>query len=129
MEDNKLQGSPTDHLANERTFLAWVRTGIATIGLGFVVVKFSFFMKQIAFALNGKDSALPNKGYSTVTGILLVAIGVLLTLMAYVRYRITEKQITNRSYKPSFALSLFITFAIVIIGIFLIVYLIPGLLQ
>ncbi|QEM08229.1 DUF202 domain-containing protein [Mucilaginibacter rubeus] len=33
----------SDHLANERTFLAWIRTSIALMGFGFVVVKFSLF--------------------------------------------------------------------------------------
>jgi putative membrane protein len=127
MDDNKLPANPSDHLANERTFLAWIRTGIAIIGLGFVVVKFSFFIKQIALVLNDKDVVLPNKGYSTGIGILLVALGVLLTLFAYIRYRVTEKQLTNKVYKPSFNLLLFITLAILVIGCLLIIYLIPSL--
>jgi putative membrane protein len=127
MDDNKLPANPSDHLANERTFLAWIRTSIAIIGLGFVVVKFSFFIKQIALVLNDKDTVLPNKGYSTQIGVLLVALGVLLTVMAYIRYRVTEKQITSKSYKPSFTLLLFITLAIFVIGCLLIIYLLPGL--
>jgi hypothetical protein len=35
-----------DHLANERTFLAWIRTSIGIMGFGFVVVKFSRFLRQ-----------------------------------------------------------------------------------
>jgi len=127
MDDNKLPANPSDHLANERTFLAWIRTSIAIIGLGFVVVKFSFFIKQVALVLNTKDVVLPNKGYSTQIGILLVALGVLLTLFAYIRYRVTEKQLTSKTYKPSFTLLLFITLAILVIGCLLIIYLIPGL--
>jgi putative membrane protein len=38
----------SDHAANERTFLAWVRTGIATIAFGFVIEKFSLFLRTIA---------------------------------------------------------------------------------
>jgi putative membrane protein len=37
-----------DHAANERTFLAWVRTGIAAIAFGFVIEKFNFFLMTIA---------------------------------------------------------------------------------
>jgi putative membrane protein len=38
----------TDHAANERTFLAWVRTGIAVIAFGFVIEKFNLFLLSIA---------------------------------------------------------------------------------
>lgn len=38
----------SDHAANERTFLAWVRTGIAMIAFGFVIEKFNLFLRAIA---------------------------------------------------------------------------------
>ena len=38
----------SDHAANERTFLAWVRTGIAVIAFGFVIEKFNLFVLTIA---------------------------------------------------------------------------------
>jgi putative membrane protein len=41
----------SDHAANERTFLAWVRTGIAIIAFGFVIAKFNLFVQSIATAL------------------------------------------------------------------------------
>ncbi|HEV3286504.1 MAG TPA: DUF202 domain-containing protein, partial [Steroidobacteraceae bacterium] len=41
-------GGFSDHAANERTFLAWVRTGIAVIAFGFVIEKFNLFMLTIA---------------------------------------------------------------------------------
>lgn len=62
-------GSLSDFLSNERTFLAWLRTSIAILGFGFVVVKFSLFIQQLSFAL-GEKFVLPNKGYSPVIGIL-----------------------------------------------------------
>ena len=128
MEDNgKSTGSPSDHLANERTFLAWIRTSIAIMGFGFVVVKFTLFIKQISIVLGDKANLLPSKGYSTSIGVLLVVMGVVLALYSYLRYRITAKQITNRAYKPSFTLSLLVTLSILIIGVLLIIYLIPGL--
>lgn len=65
-----------DHLANERTYLAWVRTGIGIMAFGFVVVKFSLFVKQIGFVLQTKISA-PSHGYSSIIGIILVALGTL----------------------------------------------------
>ncbi len=42
------------HMANERTFLAWIRTSIAIMAFGFVVEKFSLFVKQMGYYL-GKE--------------------------------------------------------------------------
>ena len=47
-EDGKI----SDHLANERTFLAWIRTSVGLMGFGFVVVKFSIFLKQISIDID-----------------------------------------------------------------------------
>ncbi|HEX7199053.1 MAG TPA: DUF202 domain-containing protein [Dongiaceae bacterium] len=40
----------TDHAANERTFLAWIRTGVAVIAFGFVIEKFNLFLLTLAAA-------------------------------------------------------------------------------
>jgi uncharacterized membrane protein YidH (DUF202 family) len=48
----EIYGSASDHLANERTFLAWVRTSIGIMAFGFVVVKFTLFVKQLALLLH-----------------------------------------------------------------------------
>lgn len=128
--DNKqpsIKPSPNDHLANERTFLAWIRTSIAIMGFGFVVVKFSLFIRQLSFALNEKTLILPGKGYSSVIGIALVIIGALTALLAFLRYRHIEGQLTKGFYFPSFTLSLLMTLAIVIISLLLILYLLPSL--
>ena len=125
--DNKVLSNPSDHLANERTFLAWIRTSIAIMGFGFVVVKFSLFIKQISLVLNNKQAILPGKGYSTQIGIILVAVGALMAFYAYQRYRITEKQLINKAYRPSFLPSLLLTLGILVTGVLLVIYLIPGL--
>lgn len=114
--------NPNDHLANERTFLAWIRTSIALMGFGFVVVKFSLFIRQLALVLPAKI-VLPPKGYSSEIGILLVAIGAGTALLAFFRYRSTEKQLMDHNYKPSFLLSVFLTIAILVISALLIYYL------
>ena len=114
-----------DHLANERTFLAWIRTSIAVIGLGFVVVKFSLFIKQLSAVL-GETAVLPGKGYSPVIGILLVAIGGIITLLAFFRYRRIERKLLSNQYYPSFSLSLLVTVAIVIVSVLLLLYLASG---
>lgn len=126
-DNNQVVSNPSDHLANERTFLAWIRTSIAIMGFGFVVVKFALFIKQISLVLGNKPSILPGKGYSTQIGIILVAVGAFMAFYSYLRYRITEKQLINKAYKPSFLPALLLTLGILIVGVLLVVYLIPGL--
>src|SRR5205085_9848799 len=53
----------TDHLANERTFLAWIRTGLAIIAFGFVVERFGLLLRELGLKVNSQ-SVLPGH-YST----------------------------------------------------------------
>jgi putative membrane protein len=115
--------SASDHLANERTFLAWIRTGIGIMAFGFVVVKFSLFIKQLAVILGDKTAVQP-KGYSSITGIILVAFGMLTIVFAYLRYRSTEKQLDKGNYRQSGFLISAVTLFIFGIGLFLLLYLI-----
>lgn len=112
-----------DHLANERTFLAWVRTSIGIMGFGFVVVKFSLFIKQISAALGTKPN-VPNNGYSEVIGILLVALGGLTIIFSYLRYNNTKKQLDHGDYFHSTSFVKIITVSIFVSSIFLLLYLI-----
>ena len=124
MEDKKLKNT-TDHLANERTFLAWIRTGIGIMAFGFVVVKFSLFVKQLTLLL-GKQHVIQQKGYSAIMGIVLVAVGAITSILAYIRYKKTEKQINKNSYQnSSLLISILITF-IFLISVLLIAYLIES---
>src|ERR1700758_1599902 len=100
-----------DHLANERTFLAWLRTSIGIMAFGFVVVKFSLFIKQISVLL-GKNTVPTQGGYSQIIGVLLVTTGVILLFLSYLRYKKTEKQLTSESYASSSKLIAVLTFFI-----------------
>ncbi|HEX8039626.1 MAG TPA: DUF202 domain-containing protein [Chryseosolibacter sp.] len=113
------------HLANERTLLAWLRTSIGIMAFGFVVVKFSIFIKQLAY-LVGKDVVVPQSGYSSFIGILLVAVGAIVILLAFIKFKQTEQRITDDSYRPSSKLITFITTIILIISVLLILYLISN---
>ena len=105
-----------DHLANERTHLAWIRTSIAIMAFGFVVVKFSLFVKQISLLL-GKDSALPPQhGYSSIIGILLVAVGAFVLLLSYIKYKRTEKQLDSGSFREKTSLPFTLTIIILVIS-------------
>lgn len=114
-----------DHLANERTFLAWVRTSIGIMGFGFVVVKFSMFVKQIALML-GTETPAQQKGYSGVIGIVLVAMGALTSLLAFINYRKVRRQIDTDSYQNSAFLINILTGCIILISALLTWYLIES---
>lgn len=116
---------PADHLANERTFLAWIRTSIALIGFGFVIVKFALFVKQISIAL-GEKTVIPGKGYSAVIGVIMVALGAVMAALAYLRYVNIEKQLSQGGYFPSRWLTTLVTISIIIACILLILYLLPN---
>jgi putative membrane protein len=123
MEKEKPQSSAGDHLANERTFLAWIRTSIGVMAFGFVVVKFSLFLKQISIIL-GKGVVDQSKGYSSVAGIVLVIVGVIVSLLSYIKYKKTEKQLDAGYYKHSSLLITILTAFIFVVSVFLIIYLI-----
>ena len=116
---------PADHLANERTYLAWIRTGIGIMAFGFVVVKFSLFVKQIGLALGTKVN-IPSHGYSAIIGIVLVAMGVLAILFSFWQYRKTDLQLRSGTYQPSTVLTSVLTGVILLISMVLIVYLIQS---
>ena len=117
----------TDYLANERTFLAWVRTSIGIMAFGFVVVKFSLFIKQISLILQKEETiALHHTGYSAVLGIVLVAIGVLVLILSFIRYKTTNRQLREGGYKNSSLIITLLTSMILFISILLIAYLIQA---
>ncbi|MGC4233339.1 MAG: DUF202 domain-containing protein [Niabella sp.] len=120
--DSKQKGKPNDHLANERTFLAWIRTSIGIMGFGFIVVKFSMFIRQVSLIVDTQVAA-PQTGYSGIIGVVLVAIGALTAVMAYLNYKKIEKQLESNNYSSSSPFITYLTSGMVLISIILIWYL------
>src|SRR6187455_509939 len=77
---------PRVRLAGERTLLAWVRTGLALMGFGFVVARFGLFLRELATA---EHLPAPRQThFSLVIGVLLVALGIFANLYAaWTHYR------------------------------------------
>lgn len=88
-----MQGSASDYLAAERTFLAWIRTGIALMGLGFVLARFGLFLQEF----NRLGSALPvrSSGVSLWIGVALILMGVAVCLLSTLRHLRMLKQLQS----------------------------------
>ena len=131
MEDIKSVGvrNRRVHMANERTFLAWIRTSIGIMAFGFVVEKFALFIKQMSLILgnaNIENALPPAHAYSAIVGIFLVGLGTLMGLLAFVRYKKVERQIDEDTYQPSSILDILLTISVLAVGIFLVIYLIQS---
>ena len=88
----------SDHAANERTFLAWVRTGIATIAFGFVVEKFNLFVRTIIEANPSAGTAKLasfSDSFSHYDGLVLIFIGILIIVLSLVRFIRTSRMIDD----------------------------------
>jgi putative membrane protein len=89
------QASISDHQANERTFLAWVRTAIALMGFGFVVAKFGLFLRIV------ERSPTEHRGLSSGNiGISLVCLGGLMAAVSAFRYQLLQRKIDEGTYEP-----------------------------
>ncbi len=120
----------SDHAANERTFLAWVRTAIAIMAFGFLVEKFDLFVSLAARDTVDKQAAahLPSVGTQTlgnITGLLLIVLGCATMLLAIVRFRKTALDIDSQEkcVGPGERLDITLGGLIVLLGAAMFVYL------
>ena len=100
------------------------------MAFGFVVERFALFMKQLTFFMGKTEVPLhlqTGHSYSLIFGILLVGIGVLISVLAFVRYKRVQRQIEEDSFKPSSGLDLLVTLSVVGTGLFLIGFLVRSL--
>jgi len=110
-----------DHLANERTFLAWVRTAIAIVVFGFAIGRFSIALRQLA-QLQGH--VIRTAGLSVWMGMSSMLAGVGIVLAGLFRYRKTRALLDKGEFEPAgFVLDL-ITALTVLFGLALAGYLI-----
>ena len=97
-EDRTREARAREHLANERTLLAWVRTAIALMGLGFVVARFGLFLRQLAVESGKAIAAGPSTSISGPLGLLLVGVGILAMVLGTVRYFRARSQIERGEF-------------------------------
>ena len=95
---NETPNRVTEHLSNERTFLAWVRTSISVIVFGFVVAKFGVTLRQF-FRFENLEPR--ETGYSLILGVSFMVVGILLAILAIWRYQSTRLQIEQDKFRPA----------------------------
>jgi len=83
-----------DHAANERTLLAWIRTGIALMAFGFAIARFGLFLREVAQA---GALHIPQRGLGSAWfGVVLVVLGLLTNAAAVTRYAAVRRAIEER---------------------------------
>jgi putative membrane protein len=121
--ENQNKKMINEQMANERTFLSWIRTGIGIMVFGFVIVKFSLFVNQLP-ATFFKDSTIPKNGFTIIIGIALVLTGAITILLSYWKYKQTHRLLQKGEYLYSTMLLTILTVTIFVMSIIIIAYLI-----
>ncbi|MEA5551028.1 DUF202 domain-containing protein [Anabaena cylindrica UHCC 0172] len=106
-----------EHQANERTFLAWLRTSIALIGFGFAISRFGIFLRQINIAFTQQEPSVNPLINSENLGIFLVVFGILTIALAAWRYNQVFWQIEKGDYRPKRLPVLIMTGVVMIFGL------------
>jgi putative membrane protein len=112
----------TEYLANERTFLAWIRTSIAVISLGFVVAKFSVWLNELASGIDARIKT-HSTGLSMPTGIAMMAFGGMLAILAAWHYHRVNLAIEKGEVHANRGLIIAVTGIVVLLTVMMIIYL------
>jgi putative membrane protein len=109
--------------AAERTLLAWIRTGLALMGFGFVVARFGLFLREIAAS---RQATSPHSyGWSLGIGTGLVVLGIVVVLLAAEQHRRVLGQINRGEdyLAPRWSLGLVVSVLLAILGAAMVAYL------
>jgi putative membrane protein len=110
-----------EYLANERTFLAWIRTSIAIITLGFVIAKFGVWLRELATRL-APQMPIRGTGLSLPMGVAMMALGGALAVLAAWHYHLVNQAIERGQVRPNRSLIVAVTVAIALLAVMMIAY-------
>ena len=111
----------TEYLANERTFLAWIRTSIAIITLGFVIAKFGVWLREIATRL-APQTPIRSSGMSLPLGVVMMALGGALAVIASWHYHLVNLAIERGEVRANRGLIVIVTVAVALLAVMMIAY-------
>jgi putative membrane protein len=110
----------SNHLANERTFLAWVRTSVAIVVFGFAIGRFAIALRQLT-AFQGHPTK--TTGLSVWMGMISIVAGVVMVIAGLVRYRKTRALLDEGKFEPAGFMVDLVTILTVLFGLGLAGYL------
>jgi putative membrane protein len=100
----------TEYLANERTFLAWIRTSIALISVGFLITRFGVW---IHFSQMSEPTGSPKFGKAFVMGVAMMALGAVIAIAATRRYHVVNRAIDEGRVQADRGLVILVTILVV----------------
>jgi putative membrane protein len=111
----------TEYLANERTFLAWVRTSIAIISLGFVLARFSVWLRELSIQRQ-PQTQVHRWGISLPIGVAMMILGGALTMLAAWRYHVVNRDIERGKVSADRGLVVLVTVMVTLLSAAMIVF-------
>ncbi|MFZ9034502.1 MAG: YidH family protein [Francisellaceae bacterium] len=112
-----------DHAANERTYLAWVRTAIALMAFGFLIEKFDIFLRVMAKGVGMKTQNFMSHSAEAI-GIVLMVIAATIIIVSSIRFAINRRLIASQTvchYNTRFP-DIFLGVLLTTITIFMVIY-------
>lgn len=111
----------TEYLANERTFLAWIRTAIAVVSLGFVVSRFSVWLRDLGVRAP-RSARGPHLHVSVPIGEAMMAFGAVLAILAAWRYHVVNRAIERGIVSADRWLVILVTVIVVLLTTAMVAY-------
>lgn len=112
----------SEHLAAERTFLAWIRTSISIISLGFVVAKFGVWLRELEERLN-PGMRTHKIAASLPIGIGMIAVGAALALLALWHFHLVSRAVEQGKVRPNRTMVVTVAITIAVLVVVMIIYL------
>jgi putative membrane protein len=110
------QDDPRVYFAAERTLLAWLRTGLGLMGVGFAVARFGLFLRELQVSSQPRAAA-HTTGLSVWSGVALVALGVIVNVSAAIRHIQLVRQLSAGTWQPGKVSAGGVGLALVLAGI------------
>jgi putative membrane protein len=112
----------SEHLAAERTFLAWIRTSISVISLGFVIAKFGVWLRELSQQVQ-PGAHVHQTSASLPIGIGMMAIGGVLTILALWHYHAVNLAIEQGTVRANRGLVVAVAVTVASLALLIIIYL------